>query len=355
MKLFVSALEPSSNLHLSYLLVELRKHTDITLCGVFSSDICDDLPLYTPEHFSLMGFVDVAKKIFFFVNANKEMHKLALSADKILLMDSSSFNIPLAKKIKKSAPQKEIMYYILPQVWAWKPWRVKTIEQYCDKLAAILPFETSYYEKKALFVGHPLLDEITMFRQDSNAHNNIISFMPGSRIGEISRIFPVFRKVKNVLLEMDSTLLFNLVVPRHFKGRNLNEIYGDLSDFNITFDTQQSLYVSKFAFICSGTATLECALIGTPFVLGYKAKWLDEMIVKHFLHIKYVGLANILYNKLYPNEVFHQELLQKDLNVENLILAYNNANDIDFIAKSIKIRNYLQKGSAKEVANWLSK
>lgn len=364
MRLFVSALEPSSNIHLNVLLKELRKHIDFSLYGVFEKNVANDAPLYTMEDFSIMGFVDAIKKIKFFLNASNEMCKLAVECDKIILLDSSSFHIPLAKKIKKANPNKEIMYYILPQIWAWKPWRAKTIEKYCDKLAAILPFETSYYHSKAIFVGHPLLDEIKQYKQyedmesskiKDSIHNksNIITFMPGSRISEISRIFPVFREVKNALKKQDSTLIFNLVVARSFRDKNLDEIYNDMSDFNIVFDAHSSLYESRFAFICSGTATLECAIIGTPFVLGYKAKTLDALIVKNFLNIKYVGLANILYQKIHPNDIFHYEFLQDELNVSNLLYAYNASKDENIISKSMEIRKYLQYGSAKSVAYWL--
>lgn len=350
MKLFVSALEHSANIHLGFLLKELLKFENITLSGIFSSDISDDKPLYDIVDFSVMGFVDIFKKIPFFIEANKAMARLALESDKILLMDSSSFNIPLAKKIKQYAPNKEIIYYILPQVWAWKPWRAKELEKYCDKLAAILPFEVEYYKSKASFVGHPILDSITEFRDKNSVDSRRIVFMPGSRKSEIKKIYPIFCSLKDELRKLDSTLEFELVVPKHFK--NL-DIYGDISDFKISTSSKDSLKEAKFAFICSGTATLECAIIGTPFVLGYKAKWLDAFIVKMFLHIKYVGLANILYQRLRPNDVFHKELLQDDLNVENLLEAYNSAKNDDFISKAKTLRAYLQSGSAKKVAIWL--
>lgn len=361
MRIFVSALEPSSNLHLEFLLRELIKSVEkIDLCGVFYPYLSTSKPLYLPEQFSTMGFVDIFKKIRFFIKAKKRMLSCAMESDKILLMDSSSFNIPLAKEIKKINPNKEIMYYILPQIWAWKPWRAKIIEQYCDKLAAILPFEISYYKSKARYVGHPLLDEITKFRildsfnSSCDVYNKIITFMPGSRIGEINRIFPIFVEVKNILKNIESNLVFNLVVPKHFINKDLSKIYGDYSDFNVVFNVIDSLSNSAFAFICSGTATLECAIIGTPFVLCYKAKLIDFLIVKYLLNIKHIGLANIISNKI-DNKLFHRELLQDDLNVNNLIHAYNttHCNIKSFIDNSIKIRKYLKCGSAKIVADWL--
>lgn len=354
MKLFVSALEPSSNMHLKFLIKELQKHTSIDLYGVFANDISDDMPLYSPNDFSIMGFSDVIKKTTFLLKALSTMQNLALKCDKILLLDSSSFHIPLAKRIKKANPNKEIIYYILPQVWAWKPWRVKTIEKYNDILAAILPFEVALYKMKARYVGHPLLDEIAYFKENNpNKHTKILTFMPGSRLGEINRIFPTFIALKDKLKAQDSSLRFRLVVPQRFDKSDLGEIYKDLSDFEIVFDAHKSLYESDFAFICSGTATLECAIIGTPFVLCYKAKWLDAFIVKKFLNIKYVGLANILYQHISQNELFHDEILQEDFNVARLLLSYTQNKNKDFISKSIKLRQYLGYGSVKQMCKLL--
>lgn len=358
MRLLVSALEHSSNVHLKYLLCELGKLESIELCGIFDEKIlkdcqnCTGRALYNIDSFGIMGFVDVFKKLQFFLNANAKMAALAQSCDKILLMDSSSFNIPLAKRIKKQCENKEIMYYILPQVWAWKPWRAKIIERYCDKLAAILPFELKMYEKKARFVGHPLLDEICEFKQKINNAKKIITFMPGSRKAEIERIFPIFVETKNALKNMGD-FVFYLIIPQRFSQKNLSEIYGDLSDFNISFNAHEVLKDSDFAFICSGTASLECAIIGTPFVLAYRAKWLDYFIAKNLIKIKYIGLANILYSEIAPNARFHTELIQNDLSVENLLASFEAAKKGDFLFKSCALRKYLQNGSAKNVASWL--
>ena len=549
MRLFVSALEYSANIHLKYLLRELIKNENVELCGIFDEKILSDLSGESNEssgkshkisgesickisEVAVMGFIDVLKRARFFLTLRAKCLNVALKADKVLLMDSSSFNIPLAKKIKARDCQKEIMYYILPQVWAWKPWRARVIEANCDKLCAILPFEVSCYATKARFVGHPLLDEIKEFKNgdslcgnssldkhsadllnfgrsqtpslvsrpkfsksneshtenpsvvlnapdsslrgsgeattkqsksrksniqsesmidkridksnstlqhcDSNnltpcgldsslvslaqndkssvdcfdlhsesrndeniavskatsdscgsildeksglrsheqgnrtngsltkrvaslpdlslkdnAHQNTITFMPGSRIAEISRIFPIFLQVKDALKAQDSATKFILVIPRKFSGKNLVKIYGDLSDFEISFDSHSSLLKSKFAFICSGTATLECALIGTPFVLGYLGRWIEAFVVERFLHIRFVGLANILYNHIKNDETFHDECLQENLTAKNLLDSYHHANPSEFLTKSKILRKYLKSGSAKAVAKWL--
>ena len=147
-------------------------------------------------------------------------------------------------------------------------------------------------------------------------------------------------------------------MPNWFEGKDLKEIYGDsVSHFIISHDAHKSLYESSFAFICSGTATLESALIGTPFVLAYRAKKIDAFIVRLLIKLKYVGLANILYSKIDKNreglmhEDLHTELLQEMVNEENLINAYKNMDRERFFMKASKLRKYLMHGSSQSVAD----
>lgn len=342
MKILVSALEASSNIHLK----ALHSHLDskVELLGIFDSTL--GKPAYKPQDFAVMGFVDVFKKIRFFKKVHKEMIELAAQADKILLMDSSSFNIPLAKAIKQRYPKKEVIYYILPQVWAWKKWRARKIDRYCDTLAGILPFETGYY-KKARFVGHPLLDEIPAFKEKPS-QNGIITYMPGSRRSEIKGLMPLFRQIKE---ELNQKAL--LVIPPFFDDSQVSSIYGDISGFEISREPHRALYESDFAFVCSGTATLESALIGTPFVLAYKAKKIDYFIARKLVKLQYAGLANIFFEKQ-GKEAMHIELLQEDVHVENLLNAYHEHDPEQFISHAETLREYLQHGSSQTVANLIN-
>jgi len=199
MKLLVSALEPSSNLHLK----EVLKYSDnIELLGIFDKSLGN--PLYDLSQLAIMGVVDALKKIRWFFKVADEMVTLAKDADKILLMDSSGFNLPLAKKLKKAYPDKEIIYYILPQVWASRTKRVQKLERYCDRLLGILPFEMEYYSQKAEYVGHPLLDEITLYKERSSTEKKskeTIAYLPGSRKSEITRLMPIYRELRQKLSE----------------------------------------------------------------------------------------------------------------------------------------------------------
>ena len=356
MKILVSALEASSSAHLRRLMEEFDAG-EVELCGIFDRDLSPwGAPLYSPSDFSVMGFVDVLKKLAFILKAQNQMVELAASADKILLLDSSSFHLPLAKKIKAKYPQKEIIYYILPQVWAWKPWRTKALERYCDRLGAILPFEVGLYASKAEYVGHPLLDSIKRYKGGLEGEG--IVFMPGSRRGEIRRIFPVFRALA---LEYFGDKRKILVVPQMYQGEDLGEIYGAgvEEEFEISFDARESLLGAEFAFICSGTATLEASLIGTPFVLGYRAKWLDYHIMRSFTDLRYIGLANIFYNAICGERAgrgqssMHLELVQEDFTPQKLFSAYEMMDRGEFFAKSRELLAYLKHGSAKTIAQWL--
>ena len=342
MKLLVSALEPSSNLHLK----EVLKHTtDLELMGIFDQRITLGTPLYDISQMAIMGVVDAVKKLRWFFKVADEMVALADKADKVLLMDSSGFNLPLAKKLKAAYPDKEIIYYILPQVWASRPKRVEKLEKYCDHLLGILPFETAYYpNKKARYVGHPLLDKIKVTcRPEEN--KGCIAFLPGSRKAEIEKLMPVFLEVRKRFPDIRPLL----VIPPHFSRDQIAKLYIGNRNFEIVRDTQEALARAEFAFICSGTATLEAALIGTPFTLNYIAKKIDYFIAFKLLGIKQIGLANIILEHSNGNTL-HHELLQEEVTVDNLLKEYYNTDREKFAAKAKELREYLNHGSSKNVA-----
>jgi lipid-A-disaccharide synthase len=339
LKLLVSAHEPSSNLHLK----EILKHTqDVQLMGIFSRELGE--PLYDISEMAIMGVVDAIKKIRWLFKVADEMVELAKDADKILLMDASGFNLPLAKKLKTAYPDKEIIYYILPQIWLTRPKRAKKLEKYCDHLLGILPFETNFYSSKARYIGHPLLDEIRVTHDNQNA--NTIAFMPGSRKSEILKLLPIFKEVRDRLSEKEAIL----IVPQSFSKAKVEELYGDISMFKISTDTQTALAESEFAFICSGTATLESALIGTPFTLSFIAKKVDFFIGTKLFGITQVGLANIILTN-YNNTTLHNELLQESVTVENLLKEYRHTDREIFANKAKELKSYLSHGSSQNVAD----
>jgi lipid-A-disaccharide synthase len=345
MKILVSALEHSANVHLKSLKKELNE--DTKLIGIFDKELGD--PIIDLSSLAIMGFVDAIKKLRFFFKLSDKMLELAKDADKILLIDSSGFNLPLAKKIRKKYPKKEIIYYILPQAWAWKPKRIPVLEKTITHLASILPFEKDYYSKNApiTYVGHPLLDQIKEFKEELNDEVRNIAFMPGSRRGEIKKLMPIFKELQKKL-DIDATV----IIPKHFSKEDINELYGSLSGFSISHETHKTLKEVDFAFICSGTATLEASLIGVPFILSYIAKPIDYFLASKLVKLEFVGLGNIMFEK-FKGRAIHPEFLQENVTAENLFYAFKNYDKTKFLDDSKELRKYLQHGSSKTVARLL--
>ncbi|MEA3374572.1 MAG: lipid-A-disaccharide synthase [Campylobacterota bacterium] len=341
MKLLVSALEHSANVHLKALKSELS--ADVEFMGIFDEELGN--PLIDLRSLAIMGIVDALKKLRFFFKLKDQMVELAAEADKVLLIDSSGFNLPLAKAIKKRYPDKEIIYYILPQAWVWKKKRIPVLERTIDHLASILPFEKDHYSKSAPieYVGHPLLDEIKQFKTSLDGNGKIV-FMPGSRRAEITKLMPVFREVRQ---KLDKPAL--VVIPDFFNEKKVVELYGDLTGFERTSDAHKALYESDFAFICSGTATLEASLIGTPFILSYIAKPLDYFIGNLLLKLDYAGLGNIMFTK-FSDHALHPEFIQENVTVKNLLASYECYDREQFFKDSKALRDYLQHGSSARVA-----
>ena len=343
MKILVSALEHSANMHLKSLKKELSDTTE--LVGIFDSNLGN--PIIDLRSLAIMGFVDAIKKLRFFFKLNSQMVDMAADVDKVLLIDSSGFNLPLAKKIKKRYPDKEIIYYILPQAWAWKKKRIPVLEKTIDHLCSILPFEKDYYSKNApiYYVGHPLLDNVKEYKTSLNKEVKTITFMPGSRKAEIRTLMPVFRELRD-RLDIEATI----VIPEHFTKEDIKELYGNISRFKISTNAHKTLYESDFAFICSGTATLEAALIGIPFILSYIAKPLDYFIASRLVKLSHIGLSNIMFTK-FQNRDLHPEFIQDEVTVENLLESFNKFDREGFLNDSKALRDYLKHGSSKTVAS----
>ena len=341
-KLLVSALEPSSNLHLKALYPHLE---DAELCGIFDESL--GTPLYSPKEFSVMGIKDVIGKIFAAKEAMAELVFLARDADKVLLIDAPAFNLPLAKRIKEKYPDKEISYYILPKVWAWKKKRAAKVDRYCDKLLSIFPFEDQFYPR-SIYVGNPLMDEIENFKEKVSS-NNKIAFLAGSRKSEVRSLMPIYHALKEKHKEEAI-----LVIPPHFNDEEIADLYGDISDYTVIKNTHEALLQADFAYVCSGTATLECSLIGTPMVLVFVANRLEYWIGRRFVKLKHVGLANIIFD-FQDKEEMHTELLQEEVNVETMYKVYETIDKDKFLERSIELREELGRSRLKDVAEIILK
>lgn len=237
-----------------------------------------------------VGFVEIFDKFSYYNELRKKILRFCEEnrIKNIILVDFPGFNLHMAKILKEKG--KKIFYYIVPQIWAWGEWRWKHLYKYIDLALCIFPFEENYLREKrinAFYVGHPFLEEIKEFNYSPE---NVFSFLPGSRKSEIKKLIPVYRKISEKL---------NIEYPDHVMKLSLIRDY-PLKEkiFEIhKGDVKEILKISKGAFIASGTATLEAALLGIPFVIIYKTSIPTYFLAKIFVKVKYAGIVNILLGK----------------------------------------------------------
>ena len=337
MKLLVSSLEPSGNLHLRSLLEHL---SDVEIYGIFDSDLGS--PIVSASEFGVMGIIDIIPKIALARRTKEDMIKLAFDMDAVLLIDAPAFNLPLAESLREVYPNKKIYYYVLPKVWAWKKKRAHRVKKVVTKMLSIFPFENRFFDG-ADFVGNPLLDQITEFKSDNKKFNRV-AYLAGSRKREVRMLMPYFHELSD---KSDEQAI--LVIPPHFTNEQIKELYGDISSFEVVHSVSEALLKSDFAYICSGTATLEAAIIGTPFVLVYKTNAFEFKVGRFFVKLPYVGLANIIFD-FDGKKAMHPELLQDDLSVDAMENARKTLDEKKFSEDSKKLRKILQYGSAQKVA-----
>ncbi len=240
----------------------------------------------------------------------------------IILIDYPGFNLRIAKFAKKKGYQ--VAYYISPQVWAWKPSRVKTIKKYVDRMLVILPFEKAFYQRwhyEVSFVGHPLLDVVNAFEPDPEFHekNNLpdkplIALIPGSRRQEIEEILPEMVKLMPFYPDYHFVVAAAPGIETDFYKSRLPADQATV----IVNQTYNLMYYAKAGLITSGTATLEAALFELPEVVCYKGSKLSYQIARRLVNVKYISLANLVMDKMIV-----QELIQENCNVENLNAALN--------------------------------
>jgi lipid-A-disaccharide synthase len=239
----------------------------------------------------------------------------------VILVDYPGFNLRLAKSLRTAGYTGRILYYISPQVWAWKKGRVKTMAKVLDLMICIFPFEKEFYEKSGLrteFSGHPMVDRVVTLRRDWKREPGLVGWFPGSRLNEVRRLFP---------LMMDAAKAIKLAVPNaRFAVSAANET---LAGFMRTLADDHGMPEAKrwietgtvydlmqraeAGAVASGTATLEAACFGLPYTLVYNVSWPTYVVGKLVVKIKHLGIVNILAGR----EVV-RELVQGDLSADTL-------------------------------------
>lgn len=225
--------------------------------------------------------------------------------DLLVLIDYPGFNLRLAEAAKACGVK--VLFYVSPQVWAWRQGRVKKIGERIDMMAVIFPFETEFYERFQIpvrYVGHPLVDEVrtTMSKEAAQQHfgldasHRTVGLFPGSRRGEVKRLLPIMLKAAKQLKQSHPELQFILPVASSLKPEMIQPCL-DAVDVEVITVDGQSYDVAQTCdaiMTASGTATLEIAMLGIPMAITYKVAWLTWVIVEHMIKIPHIGLANIV-------------------------------------------------------------
>ena len=326
MKYYIIAGEASGDLHGSNLMKAIKNKDTTSEFRFWGGDLMEQVAGINPvKHYrdlAFMGFLEVAKNlktILGNIKFCKEDIK-NYKPDVLVLIDYPGFNLRIAKFAKELGIR--VVYYISPQLWAWKEGRVEIIKKYVDDMLVILPFEKDFYKKhqvEAHFVGHPLLDAISELKsvdiQNFKSENSlngkeIIALLPGSRKQEVEKMLEVMLSVRPYFADYQFVIAGAPSLPKDFYENYVDENVHFVS--NKTYDL---LRCSKAALVTSGTATLETALLNVPEVVCYRGSKISYEIAKRLVkHIKYISLVNLIMDK----EVV-KELIQNELTTENLV------------------------------------
>lgn len=327
MQYYIIAGEASGDLHGSNLVRELINQDPASSFRGWGGDLMESAGVEIVKHYrdlAFMGFAEVIANLGTILN-NLKFCKQDISQykpDALILIDYPGFNLRIAKWAKKQGIK--TIYYISPQIWAWKEGRIREIRANIDKMMVILPFEESYYKDKwnyeVEYVGHPLVSVIEKAKNEVQLtppetgsplnDKNIIALLPGSRKQEIlkklpimleaSKKFPEYRFIIAKASSLDDAF-FQPMIENYPQVRSIRN------------KTYELLTRSKAALVTSGTATLETALFGVPQVVCYKGSPISYAIAKRVIKVKYISLVNLIMNR-----PIVKELIQQDLTVENI-------------------------------------
>ena len=324
-KVYVIAGEASGDLHASNLMRSMQQSAQIDF-RFWGGDQMAEVAGPPVKHISelaFMGFAEVVANLSTILGNIKfcKQDIAQFQPDALILVDYPGFNLRIAKWAKEN--KIPVIYYISPQVWAWKQKRVHIIKKVVDKMLVILPFEKAFYEKfgmEVTFVGHPLLDAIDQFKSQTNKidlyekhgldERPVIALLPGSRKQEIKTKLPIMLESLKGLEQYQFVVAGAPAMDRSFydefmvKNQNVRIIHGETYDL---------LSIATAALVTSGTATLETALFRVPEVVCYKGSTISYMIAKRLVKIDYISLVNLILNK----EAV-KELIQFECNAKNI-------------------------------------
>ncbi|MEO6725640.1 MAG: lipid-A-disaccharide synthase [Blastocatellia bacterium] len=274
---------------------------------------------------AIMGALEVARALPKFLRVFRRLRDAAneRKPQLVILIDWPEFNLRLAKRLRQDGHR--VVYYISPQIWAWREYRIRGIRRNVEKMLVILPFERGYYRRHGVeveYVGHPLLDSVRVtlsrdefcLRYKLDSSKPIIALLPGSRHSELKYILPPLVETAAKLGQTHPHFQFLLPLARTFSQKEIAEAIQSIPNIHlIEHDTYNAVAAADLAVVASGTATLETAIIGTPLIVVYRASQLNWRIFHPLIRVPFVGMPNLI-----AGREIAPELLQDDLNAERL-------------------------------------
>ncbi len=337
-RVMIIAGEASGDSHAAKLVREVKaKNTDITFYGIGGKNMREAgvETLVDSAELAVVGLFEVLAHWNTISGALKKMQHLLRTEppDLLVLTDYPEFNLRLAKTAKECGIK--VLYYISPQVWAWRQKRVYKIRKLVDMMAVIFPFEETFYKKYDVpvrFVGHPLVDEIHVSADQKNLRNEflldnekpVIGLFPGSRHSEIKRLLPIIVDCAKQIIKEKPDTQFVVPVASTLKEEDILPYFKDVElDMRIiSHRSHDVMSVCDAVITVSGTVTLELALLKKPMVVINKISKLSYFIVMRTLKLAHIALCNIVANKrVVP------ELIQNDATVEKISRALLNLLD----------------------------
>ena len=330
-KFMIVAGEASGDLHAAKLVRALREaspEAEFEFFGAAGSHLREAgvEPVVRSDGLAIVGLTEIGRSLPMFLKAFRELKRVAIERrpDAVILVDFPDFNLKLAKSLKKQGLT--VVYYISPQIWAWRKYRVKSVLKYVDLMLTILPFEKVWYSAEGVnhveYVGSPLAREVfsTSSKEEFctefglSPAKPIISLLPGSRHKEISRVWPVIVKASEMLSREIPEIQFVVALSSNHRSEIVSQAMKCRASITLVVGrTYDALNASDAAAITSGTATLEAAIIGTPMVIVYKTSVVNYKLLRPLISVDHFGLVNLI-----AGERIAKELIQDDFTAETL-------------------------------------